>query len=77
MRGESPKPRDHKKREGREGPCLVWDRHERKKEKEGEERATVRHRNGKQLLPREKEGREKVREKERDLEDRIPQRPSD
>ena len=49
----------------------------RRKKKEWQGRATVRHRNGKQLLPREKEEREKVREKERDLEDRIPQRPSD
>ena len=52
-------------------------RRERRKKRGKKKRATVCHRNGKQLLPREKEEREKVREKERDLEDRIPQRPSD
>ena len=48
-----------------------------REKKEGKKGATVRHRNGKQLLPKEKEREKKVREKERDLEDRIPQRPSD
>ena len=59
------------------GPSRAFLVRRERKKKRGKEGHPFAIEKGNGIYPKKKRRKEKVREKERDLEDRIPQRPSD